>query len=84
MTQTITYPQYRKYTHGRSYFKIISEDEWEEVQIIGSKHNLHKFKVHIFTDRNYLYDLTFDYENNWVKIQEEEYESIRKDISTPN
>lgn len=75
-----TYPQYRKYLNGRSYFKIISVTEWEEIQIIGSKHMLYSFTVKIMPDRNYLYDMTFDYKDNWEVIKEEEYELVRKKV----
>ena len=81
MREVINYPQYRKYKHERTYFKIISEQEWEEIHILGKKHSIHRFKVSILPDRNYIHDLTFDYKDNWVKIGVEEYESILKQAS---
>lgn len=80
MQKNITYPQYRKYLHGRTFFKIISAEEWEEIQIMGSSYSIHQFKVNIFPDRNFLHDLTFDYEKNWVVIEEDEYERVKKKI----
>ncbi len=80
MEATINYPQYRKYPNERGYFKIISVDEWEEIQVIGSKYKLHHFKVNILPDRNFIYDLTYDYKNNWVAIGAEEYEMMRNKI----
>jgi hypothetical protein len=77
MNSSITYPQYRKYLNNKAYFKIISPTEWEEIQIVGSQHILHQFTVKILPDRNYIYDMTFDYKNNWVKIGEEEYEAFK-------
>jgi len=81
MQQTTTYPQYRKYPHERTYFKIISKDEWEEIQLMGSKYSLHQFKATILPDRNYIYDLTFDYEKNWIQIDESEYEEVKKKLN---
>lgn len=75
---SITYPQYRKYPNGKVYFKIISSTEWEEIQVIGSNSILHHFTVKILPDRNYIYDMTFDYKRNWVEIGEDEYETQRK------
>jgi hypothetical protein len=75
---TITYPQYRKYPNNKAYFKIVSPTEWEEIQILGSKHIYHHFTVNILPDRNFIHDMTFDYEKNWVKIEEEEYEMVKK------
>ena len=78
MHQAISYPQYRKYPNGKAFFKIISSTEWEEIQVIGSKTILHHFIVKILPDRNYIYDMTFDFTRNWVAIDEAEYETLRK------
>ena len=80
MQKITLYPQFRKYQHERTYFKIISKDEWEEIQVIGNNYSLHQFKVAILPDRNYIHDLTFDFEKNWVEIDEEEYEGVKKKI----
>jgi hypothetical protein len=74
----VTYPQYRKYPHGRTYFKIISPAEFEELQMLGNECVLHHFTAKILPDRNYIHDLTFDYEKHWVAIEEAEYEEMRK------
>ena len=76
----IQYPQYRKYKNDRSFFKIISSTEWEEVQMIGSKYVLNTFKVNIMPDRNFLHDMTFDYKENWDVITEAEYSDCRKKV----
>ncbi|MGZ4036092.1 MAG: hypothetical protein ACXVPU_02280 [Bacteroidia bacterium] len=74
------YPQYRKYLNDKGYFKIISSTQWEEIQIVGNKYILHQFTVNIMPDRNFIYDLTFDYKNNWTAIEEEEYEMVKKRV----
>lgn len=76
--QSISYPQYRKYPHGRTYFKIISSSEFEELQFLGDECAVHHFVAKILPDRNYIYDLTFDYEKYWDAISEEEYEAARR------
>ena len=78
--ESIVYPQYRKYLNNKGYFKIISPDEWEEIQLIGSKAIINTFKVNIFPDRNFINDLTFEYHNNWTKIEEAEYERVKSGI----
>lgn len=77
MEETIVYPQYRKYSHGRTFFKIISASEWEEIQVMGGKYSIHAFKAAILPDRNYIYDLTFEYKDNWIKINADEYEQVK-------
>ncbi len=78
MPETITYPQYRKYSHGKNYFKIISKDSFEEIQILGNRITLHLFEAKILPDRNYIYDLTFNYHEFWVENKASEYETLKK------
>ncbi len=77
----IQYPQYRKYLNNKSFFKIISDKEWEEIQVVGSKHVLKNFSVKIMPDRNFLQDMTFDYKENWEEIEEGEYETIKNRVT---
>jgi hypothetical protein len=79
--QKITYPQYRKYHNNKAFFKIVSETEWEEILVMGSKYILHKFTVKIMPDRNHIHDMTFNYEGHWDKIDEKEYEELKKRVS---
>ncbi|MGB3949150.1 MAG: hypothetical protein WBM13_14280 [Bacteroidia bacterium] len=73
----IVYPLYRKYAHERTYFKVISDSEWEEIHVLAGKYSIHQFKATILPERNYIYDLTYDYHNNWVAIQPDEYEQVK-------
>lgn len=82
MNEKIHFPQYRKYKNEKSLFKINSLTEWEEIQIIGTKKMVHHFTVKIMPDRNFIQDMLFDYENNWVKIEEREYEVCREGAET--
>lgn len=77
MNQKITYPVYRKYANGMSFYKIISPSVFEEIKILGNTKSLHLFEAKILPDRNYIYDLTFNYEKHWIACSEEEYESIK-------
>ena len=79
MQPSVTYPQYRKYANNKSFFKIISETEWEEIVVVAEKYVIHSFKANILPDRNFIYDMTFDYERNWLKIEEQEYNFYRRD-----
>jgi hypothetical protein len=76
--ENIAYPQYRKYPHGRTFFKIISSSEFEELQFLGGECTVHHFVAKILPDRNYIYDLTFDFEKHWKVIDEAEYEAARR------
>jgi hypothetical protein len=72
------YPQYRKYKNNKVYFKIISPSEWEEIHILGGKTALHQFTAKILPDRNYIADMTFEYQEHWDAIEEKEYEEVKK------
>ena len=78
--ENITYPQYRKYSNNKSYFKILSPNKFEEIQVLGLKKTIHFFEAKILPDRNYIADLTFNYNEHWIICEENEYESFRKTI----
>ncbi len=80
MNQPVKYPQFRKYINDMAYFKIVSESEWEEIQVMGKRYSIHSFMAKILPDRNFIYDLTYDYKRNWLKIEEEEYERIKSNV----
>jgi len=77
----VTYPVYRKYSNNKSYFKIISAEEFEEIQCLGSKTTIHFFEAKILPDRNYIYDLTFNYEKHWVVCDKKEFEELKINIA---
>lgn len=71
------YPVYRRYLNGRSYFKISSPDELEELQLMGSRCFIHQLKAKILPERNFIYDLTFAYENHCEVIEAAVYEEFK-------
>ena len=70
----INFPTYRKYKNNKKFFKLINENEFEEISFIGSKVIVTKHLAKILPDRNLIADLLYD-----IKIAEqstkEEYES---------
>ncbi len=82
MNKNVVYPQYRKYANNQAYFKILTPTQWEEIQVIGTNYMFHTFTVKILPDRNYINDLTFDYEKHWEVIKAEEYEIVKSSIKT--
>ena len=75
--KTITYPQYRKYRNNKAFFKILSPDKFEEIQVLGDKTSLHIFEAKILPDRNYIADLTFHYKEYWIVCDKTEYDQLR-------
>ncbi len=78
MPLKITYPQYRKYPNEKSFFKIISPTQFEEIQILGNKTTLHYFDAKILPDKNFVYDLTFNFSDHWIECDAQEYELLRE------
>lgn len=74
----LQYPVYRKYPHGKTFFKISSQSEFEELQIIGNHYSISTLTAKILPERNYIYDLTFDYEGHWEVIDEQEYLAVKE------
>jgi hypothetical protein len=68
-----TYPQYRKYKNGKSFFRIHSPVAFDEVQVMGKSYTLHVFVAKILPDRNFIYDMTFDYLKNWEESNAAEF-----------
>lgn len=74
--EDIQFPVYRKYKNGKSYFKIISGNEFEEIQRLGSKITINTIKAVQFPEMNHIYDLVYD-KKIADEIQSEEYDSVK-------
>jgi len=70
----IIFPTYRKYKNNKNFFKIMNENEFEEISFIGSKIVVTKHLAKILPDRNLIADLLYD--SNFAEhSSKEEYES---------
>jgi hypothetical protein len=74
------YPQYRKYKNNQSYFKIKSATEFEEIKLENKVWKIYYFKAAILPDRNYILDMTTDYELYWDEITEKDYQLILSQV----
>ncbi len=70
----VIFPQYRKYSHDRSFFKIISKDCFVQLDIIGDAYFLHTFHAKIHPDRILILDMINNENNAWQEIDEAEFE----------
>jgi len=80
LQKEVVYPQYRKYPNNKSYFKILSPNAFEEIQVLGEKKTFHFFKAEILPDKNYILDLVFNYVPYWVVCDAIEYEKLRLEV----
>lgn len=74
----IEFPQYRKYPNEKAYFKITSENTFEELTIIGKNYGVINFEANNFLDRHLINDMLNLTGNNWVLIPKEEYDTQLK------
>lgn len=72
----MNYPVYRKYFNGMSYFKIISEMEFEEKQKIGSQIQKHHVIANQFPEKLRIKDMVECVDNLWSEIEKEEFDKL--------
>lgn len=72
------FPVYRKYSNNKNYFKIISDIEFEELQLIGNKIFVHIKKAELYPDKLLIQDLINGVNESVIEITEEEYNSLKK------
>ncbi|MES2513970.1 MAG: hypothetical protein V4580_07485 [Bacteroidota bacterium] len=70
------FPQYRKYKNHKHFFKVISENEFDEISFIGEKASVNKHLAKILPDRNFISDLLHDIGNTAELSTEEEYNHV--------
>lgn len=70
------FPQYRKYKNDKSYFEIVSKDEFVEYQLQLNKVHKHRFKAQILPDRNYIQDMLSNFSEHWDQIQKEDLDEF--------
>ena len=73
MNKDTVFPQYRKLNNGKALYKISSESEFEELQIMGTKVFYHKFKVDQYPDLLRIKDMLELHEGLFEEVAEEEW-----------
>ncbi len=73
MNNNVKFPIFRKYASGTSFFKVISFEEMEEVQVIGSRKWVHLLKATTYPDRVKIMEVIAGDENLFASLSEAEY-----------
>lgn len=68
------FPLFRKYSHDRTFFKINSTNDFEELTILGTLYIYRQFEVKIFSDRVFIQDMITNDKNHWKESTEEEFQ----------
>lgn len=68
------FPLYRKYAHDKTFFRINSKENFDELTIIGSFYIYRNQQAHIFPEFTMIIDMIENSNNNWIAISEQEFE----------
>lgn len=72
--EEIQFPQFRKLSNDKSWFRIDSESTMTEIQLIGRSYIIHKLEAKILPERNLISDVLAMEGDRWQKVSSEEYE----------
>lgn len=67
------FPQYRKYKNLPVYFKIDSENSFEELKIMNKKYFLHHIIAHQYPEKLRIQDMLLALDDHYEIITSEEY-----------
>ncbi len=70
------FPQYRKLTNNKSWYKIEDPSLMTEIQIMGKFYFIHKLEAKILPERNLIMDLINNEGGPWEEVSEETYNSF--------
>jgi hypothetical protein len=67
------FPQYRKYKNIETYFKIISEKEFEEISSLGNKYVKHSIVAEQYPEMLRIQDMLNCEGGTWEVVEETVY-----------
>lgn len=76
----IMFPAYRKYSNSNTFFKLISENRFEEISFIGTKGFLHEIEAKQYPEYLRIQDMLNCENETWVEISEPEYMAQKNSI----
>lgn len=71
------FPQYRKRFDNKSYYKIVNERTFEEVQLIGEKVFIHSIKAEKYFEIIRIQDMLTSEGEMYIPCSAFEYDQIR-------
>lgn len=74
------FPQYRKYKNIETYFKIISEKEFEELSLLGAKFVKNLIVAKQYPEMLRIREMLSCEAGIWEVIEEKEYKNKKKEV----
>ncbi|CAG5085253.1 hypothetical protein [Parvicella tangerina] len=72
------FPVYRKYTNKNTFFKILSENEFEEISQLGNQLVSYHVIAHQYPEQLRIMDMIGCKDDIWCEISKDEYEKTKK------
>lgn len=69
------FPLFRRYLHGNTYYRINSQENFDELMVIGKFYVYKNFQARILPEYQMIIDLIDNAENRWEIIDAEEFEN---------
>lgn len=80
------FPVYRKYPNEKHFFRVLSEEAFEELFIMGSRYGFREKKADTYPDRLLIQDMLAMKDNSWLESSKDEIEealAVCKRTRTP-
>lgn len=71
----MTFPQYRKTSNNKNFYKILSDDQWEEIQLIGKRAFYYNFTATQYPEMLLLKSI-LDCDGNYEPSSVQEFENF--------
>lgn len=72
------FPQYRKLANNRSFYKIIDDRNFEEIQLVGTLKNRYSFEAKLYPEFLKIKDLLNLVDENYALSTKTEWDEIAK------
>lgn len=72
----IDYPQYRRLSNFRSYYRITGPSFAEEIQVMGSSYMIHNIEAKILPERLLIQDMISGQDGVYIPVSSDEYEEF--------
>ena len=76
MGESIEFPQFRKLANNKNYYRIESNEKFEEVQVMGKYWWMSGLKATIYPEKLLIMDMLACEGQRWSAIEKEEFEAF--------
>ncbi len=78
----LSYPIYRKRKNNKSFYRIISSNSFEEIQIMGSKFIFYSFTISQYPEILMLMEMISMKDSNYLEFSIDEWDLLKSKTGT--